>query len=303
MANRVHYAYSLLWRRESGKEFKAGFPYYGTAASPLVWGDLCFVHLGGHERKPDSPGVGAIVALSAADGGEKWRWSEDAPAIGASPVIENIGGHLHLVFKTRQNIVGLDPETGKKLWRIPYKVPMDNTIVTPLFVDGCLVTSDYDLGIAAWRIQPNGAEWTVRELWRHREVSLFLSSPVLAGGLLVGFSHFQKGQLFGMDPVNGKVLWRGAPRSGEHATLISRGNEVLAFYEDGSLVVGEVFKDHFQPVRKYRLGSLGAWTHPAVINNRVLVKDGNRPAVYGIGERQDLWPDGYFGAVLALHGK
>jgi outer membrane protein assembly factor BamB len=276
---------NLLWRRESAKEFNPSYAFFGTAASPLVWSGLCFVHLGGHQNKPDNPGVGAIVALNVSDGREMWRWSEDAPAMGASPVVVDVGGHQLLVFKTRISIVGLDPATGKKLWQIPYKASQDNTIVTPLFVDGCLVTSDYDMGIAAWRIQPNGAEWTARELWRHREASLFLSSPVLAGGILVGFSHFQKGQLFGLDPSDGKVLWRGAPRSGEHASLISWGKQVLVFLEDGSLMVGDVFRDRFQPLRKYRLGSLGAWAHPALVENRILVKDGNRLAVYGLDER------------------
>ena len=92
-----------------------------------------------------------------------------------------------------------------------------NTIVTPLFSGGRLLLSDWDLGVSAWLLRPRGDSWTVLQLWRNREVSLSMSSPVVAGGQVVGFSHFRKGELFGLDPRTGALLWRGEPRSGEHA--------------------------------------------------------------------------------------
>ena len=272
----------LLWRKESAKEFNPGFPFFGQASSPLVWGGLLFVHMGGHDRKQpmEAPGVGAIVALSVADGRETWRWSKQAPAIAASPLICNFEGWSQLVFKTNQHLVGLDPVTGQELWQFPCKVPMDNTIVTPLVADGRLLNSDYEQGVSAWRIQSTGASWTARQLWRTREASLSMSSPVLAGGQVVGFSHFRKGQLFGLDPSDGRLLWQGEPRSGEHATLISWGDEVLAFLEDGSLVVGGVARDGFRPLQTYRLGNSGGWAHPAVAGGRLLLRDGSRLAAY-----------------------
>jgi outer membrane protein assembly factor BamB len=275
---------NLIWRRESAKDFDPSFPYFGAASSPLVWNDLCFVHLGGHKRSSgtEHPGTGAIVALNVSDGREQWRWGGDAPAAGASPVICRIEKVPNLVFKTMQNIVSLDPRSGMLLWQIPFKVSQDNTIVTPLFEYGRLLTSDYDEGIGAWRIQSNGTSWTVTQVWKHRAASLFMSSPVLASGLLVGFSHFRKGQLFVLDPNNGDVLWQGDPRSGEHATLISWGNEVLAFLEDGSMLVGEVSRNGFRLLQRYNLGSAGGWAHPALSDNRLLMRDGSRLLVYQV---------------------
>lgn len=273
----------LLWQKSSSKEFQPGYPYFGEAASPLVAGDLCFVHLGGHPRDDfQKPGLGAIVALNVADGREIWRWNREDPAVGASPILQEIAGRPHLIFKTKQNIVGLDPRTGWQLWQIPAKAGIDNTIVTPLFVDGLLLNSDYDSGISAWRIQPAGEHWTTRRLWQHRQVSLFMNSLVLAGGLVVGFSHFQKGQLFGLDPATGAIAWRGAPRSGEHASLIAAGSRLLVFLDDGSLTFGHVFPDRFQPERKYKLGASVAWAHPAVAGNRLIVRDGGRLSTYRI---------------------
>jgi outer membrane protein assembly factor BamB len=224
-----------------------------------------------------------MVALSVAEGRERWRWTGDSAGLGASPVVQVIGGQPHLVFKARASIVGVDPRAGRELWQIPFPVDMENTIVTPLFVGDVLVTSDYQKGMHAWRIQRKGHGWTTRELWRHREVSLFTSSPVVAGGQVIGFSEFKRGQLFGLNPRDGRVLWRGDGRWGDHASLIAWGNQVLVFREDGSLVVGDISGGRFQELRRYRLGGRLMWGHPAMVDDRIVVKDGDRLAVYRIG--------------------
>jgi outer membrane protein assembly factor BamB len=272
---------NLLWRRESGKEFSLAFPYFGAAASPLVWERLCFIHLGGDDRnKADNPGIGAMVALRVADGREQWRWAGDGPAVGASPIICAIGGSMQLIFKTKRKIVALDPRTGRELWQFPYRIDQDNTIVTPVILGDRLVTSDYQFGVAAWQIRSSGGAWTAHPLWRTREASLFMNSPVLAGGTVVGFSHFHKGQLFAVDPTNGKVLWMGVPRSGEHASLVSYGNHLLVFREDGWMEVGEVSLHDFRLLRRYHLGDSVCWGHPALVDNRILVRDGTLLAAY-----------------------
>ena len=271
----------LLWRKESARAFNPSFPYFGAAGSPLVWGGLVIVHMGGqHREEPQRQGVGAVVALREEDGGEQWRWSGDAPAVGSSPVICEFEGRRQLVYKTQRLMAGIDPDSGREQWRFHYTVEQDNTIVTPLCLEGRLVTSDYNAGVKAWQIESRGKPWHERLLWGHREVSLFNSSPVAAGGLVVGFSHFRKGQLFLLDPQDGKVLWRGEPRGGEHATLISRGSEVMAFLEDGTLLVGEVAQRTMRVVRRYGLGKNMAWTHAAVAGDRIVCKAGGRLLVY-----------------------
>ena len=222
------------------------------------------------------------MAFRVSDGREMWRWAGDAPAVGASPVIGTIASQVQLVFKTMRHIAGFDPLSGKELWRIPYKVPTVNTIVTPLLIGDLLVTSDDDLGAKAWRIEREGGRWRARELWGTRDVSLFMNSPVLVAGVVMGFSQFRKGQLFLMDPARGEVVWCGPPRSGEHAAILAWGDQALVFSEDGFLAVGAVKQRAFHLLRRYRLGDSGAWAHPAVAGNRIVVKNGTRLAVYEI---------------------
>ena len=277
----------LLWRRDSGSGFRGPFPYFGAAASPLVWEQRCFVHLGGDDRSRfDSPGTGAMVSFDVVDGREIWRWTGDGPAVGASPVVATVAGRAQLIFKTKRKIVALDPQTGQELWQFPYVVSQDNTIVTPLVFGDRLLTSDFDFGIAAWQIHPRAAApgtWTARSLWQTRDASMFLSSPVLVDGLVVGFSHFRKGQLFALDPEGGRVVWSGPVRSGEHATLIGWGAFLMAFLENGSLEIHRVSRAGLRLERRYQLGAATAWSHPAVTGSRILVRDGTRLVAFGLG--------------------
>jgi len=284
------YKGTLFWQKEYSEEFKPSYPLYGTAVSPLVWEDRCFAAFGASGREGLDE-KGAIVALRVSDGSEIWRWDGDGPALAASPVIAVIEGAPQLVSKTEENIVGLDPRTGKELWRIPFKVTQDNTIVTPLIMGNRLLTSDAEKGFNAWQIRRKGESFGVQNLWTNRAVSLGLSSPVVVAGQIVGFSHFNSGQLFGLDPSDGKLLWRGEPRWGAyvHVPLISWGEELLALREDGRLVVGKVSSNGFTPMRQYRLGSTRTWGHPAIIDGRIVIRDGTRLAVYQLmGETKSI---------------
>ena len=274
----------LLWRKESGREFQWAYSYFGTAQSPLVWNSLCFVHLGGHRRTKDFAAAGAMMALGEENGKEVWRWRGEPPC-GASPVVAMIGGVPHLALKTAREIVGLDARTGRELWRIAWPVIEINTIVTPFFVGDVLITSDYDKGMVAWRIEKQGAEWKARPLWSHREASLMMSTPVMVNGVLAGFSHFNKGQVFGLDPGSGRLLWRGEPRRGEHASVVAWGRDLLVFLEDGRMKAGRATREGFQVERTYRLTSTGTWAHPAVTDTHVLVRAGDRITAYAWGAR------------------
>lgn len=268
----------LLWRVDYGPEFPPGYPYFGASASPLVWEGNCYLHFG--SSGGDDPAKGAMIALAVADGREVWRWEGDGPALGASPVLGMVENLPQLIFKTAVYVVGLNPHNGKELWRIPYEVPMTNTIVTPLLLGDVLVTSDYEIGFRAWQIQRRGANWSVRERWRHRSASLFTSSPVRVGDIIVGFSHFRKGELVALDPTDGRLLWRGEPRQGEHATLIAWGDTLLVFREDGALVVGQVSRQGFTILAAHQPGNALMWAHPAIADGHLYIRDGRRLAVF-----------------------
>ena len=54
-----------------------------------------------------------------------------------------------------------------------------------------------------------------------------LSNAVVAGDLLFGFSHKNKGQFFCMDARTGATKWLGDPRQGDNAAMLIAGDRLL----------------------------------------------------------------------------
>lgn len=167
----------------------------------------------------------------------------------------------------------------------PHRDPLSRPMVALHVTDGRLITSDCDWGIGAWEIRSHDSKWTIRQLWKHRDVSASMSTPVVAGGYVVGFSHFRGGQLFVLDPESGEVRWQGSPRSGEHASLVSWGDEVMIFTDHGSLIIGKIVRERFLRLKEYDLGDSVGWSHPAVIGSRIIYRDGQDLAVCRLDPR------------------
>src|SRR5260370_41026594 len=94
--------------------------------------------------------------------------------------------------------------------------------ITPVIYGGTIIVSSYHAGVTALRPNRRGGKWVVDVVWETKDVSLFLSNPVLIGGTLFGLSEKAGGQFFALDVANGKVLWLGKPRqatntAGSHA--------------------------------------------------------------------------------------
>ena len=114
----------LAWRKDFSSQFPETSPDFGTAMSPLVDRGLLIVHVG-------TSGQGALMALDAATGDVKWRWTGDGPAY-ASPIAVDLGGTRQIVTQSQSQIVSVAADTGKLLWSLPFTTPYVQNIVTPL---------------------------------------------------------------------------------------------------------------------------------------------------------------------------
>src|SRR5262245_5044231 len=88
----------VLWRND----FKGKVPKveaeWGSAVSPIVVDGKVVVHVGGGPKGDDGK-AGAILALDAASGEQKWSWDGDCAGF-ASPVLATIGGKPQLITQT-----------------------------------------------------------------------------------------------------------------------------------------------------------------------------------------------------------
>jgi outer membrane protein assembly factor BamB len=244
-----------------------GSPLYGQASSPIVDGGTLIASVGPQNG-------GALTAFDAGTGKVKWRWSEDGPAY-ASPVIGEFGGVRQVVTNSESNIVGISVVDGKTIWKLPLKSPYEQNAVTPIIISDTIVYSALGNPITAIR-----AGSPPQRIWENREFGLYMSSPVVAAGVLWGLSNRNKGQFFGLDPKTGKTVFSSEGRQADNAALIARGSNVFALTTNSELIVFEASSTALKQVAKYSVADTPTWAHPAIVGNRVLVKDAKSLALW-----------------------
>jgi outer membrane protein assembly factor BamB len=199
--------------------------------------------------------------------------------------VTTVDGQQHLVIQVHRRILGVDPATGAVLWSLPFVTPCDQNIVTPLRAADVIVVSSMGTGTKGIRVARHGAQWTATIAWETPEVSMYMSSPVLVNGRVVGLSHRKKGQYFALDPATGAVQWLGAPNQGENAAFVLADGVLLALQGDGMLLVLRPEGAAVSPAHRYRVSTDGTFAHPVPTELGILVKDENGLSLHGFGAR------------------
>jgi len=264
---------TLKWRREFTREYRGTSPDFGAAMSPVVDRGLVIAHVGGHDD-------GALTAFDAASGEVKWRWTGDGPAY-ASPIVVEFGGVRQVVTETQNNIVGVSAENGQLLWKIPFTTDYDQNIPTPILYRDELILSGDAKGIMAVRASVKDGKWATETVWRNTDVALFMSSPVVAGDLLFGFSQYKKGQFFSLDLSNGAAKWMGPARQGDNATVLVSGENLIFLKDDAELIIAKATGQGFEPLHTYSAAQSPTWAHPLVLRDGIVIKDATTLARWG----------------------
>ena len=121
--------------------------------------------------------IGTIddVMLDKTTGSVIWKSGDDDLGY-ASPVAADILGKRTLVLFKATQLVGLEAQTGRELWRQAWKTEYDINAATPLISGNRIfVTSGYGAGCALFEITAGG----VSEHWRNKNLRAHVNSPVL----------------------------------------------------------------------------------------------------------------------------
>lgn len=259
---------AALWNRDFKERLEESHPYWGTSTSPVVDGGRLFVHTGSCDN-------GALFCIDPKTGKDLWVRDED-PNCYSSPLIETIAGVRQLVELNHTGICGIDIANGKLLWKHPFPHHGNNqNTPTPVRHRDLFIVGAENRGMFAVEPRQSDGKWTVERIWRHRDVSFDMSSPVVNDGLVYGFSEFKMGRIACLDPVTGKVLWEGEPRAGKNAQFLSLPGHVATLTDDGQLRILRANRENYDQIRNYRVAEGNTWTAPALVGNKLLIKSGN----------------------------
>jgi outer membrane protein assembly factor BamB len=212
-----------------------------------------------------------LTAFAPASGDVIWRWT-GAPAY-ATPVVATLANVRQLVTQSKTHVVGVAVADGRLLWEIPFTTSYDQNAVTPLVIDGMVIYSGLSNGTTAVKVVRNGGAFTTEPLWKNGNVSMYMSSPVAAGNTIIGLSHRNKGQFFALDRTTGRTLWMTEGRQADNAALIRLPGFTLIQTTDGHVVIVRDSRTQFDVVHRYDVADDSTWAHPALVGNRLFVRD------------------------------
>ena len=292
----------LVWSKNFVKDYDAPIPVWGFAAHPLIDGDKLICLAGGSNDR-------LVIAFDKHTGKELWASQSCGGDFGyCPPVIHEFGGKRQLIIWHTRAVVGLEPDTGKRIWRQDFDVKFALTAPMPRKVgtDGLFITSFYNgslflkVGAAkadvVWKSKAKGEQAS-----QTTDLSSIMPTPVIDGDTAYGVCSY--GQLRGLDIPTGKRLWetmkatRGARTSAKvaaeetpagserwsNAFLTQQGGRCFLFNEQGDLIIAKLTRAGYEELSRATVieptntmagaGRKVVWVHPAYANKCVFVRN------------------------------
>jgi outer membrane protein assembly factor BamB len=265
---------AVKWRKDWSKEIDTSKLFTGTAMSPIIDSGLLIVHVGDDTN-------GDFRAFDPATGAEKWSLPGHGPGY-ASPVVTTLGGVRHLVTMTDKAVVGVAVADGKLLWQVPFPDEWNENIVTPVVAGDILIVSGTRQGTFGYRIAAAGRTLAATEVWHNTDVPMYMSSPVVDGAVVYGFSNKRKGQLFCLDAKTGTVKWTTEGRGGANAALQSAGGNLLVLTTDGELIVAKRHSEKFEELHRYTVADSETWAQPVLLKDAVIIRTADAVTRWGV---------------------
>jgi outer membrane protein assembly factor BamB len=257
----------LKWRVDLVTGLRGNLDKRGYASSPLAFGDLVIVPVGGKGQ--------ALVAFRQEDGSVAWK-SGDFESAPSSPFLIEHAGKTQVVSLLNGFVAGFDPVTGRLLWSHPHGGRGERNITTPVWdSDGLLfMSSAYGGGSRVLRLVADGADTRVQELWAHEQVRVMFTNALRIGDYVYASSgDFGPVPLVAIDVKTGAVVWRD--RSFGRLNLVKIGERVLVLDEQGTLGLVSLSPKGLTVHSRVQLRDDLAWTAPSVSGGQAYVRTRN----------------------------
>jgi outer membrane protein assembly factor BamB len=291
-----------VWAKNFMKDYESGLPVWGFSAHPLVDGDKLICLVGGTNDR-------LVVAFDKKTGKELWASQSCLGDFGyCPPMVYEFGGKRQIIIWHTKAVVGLEPETGKRLWRVdfdvsnaltaptPRKVGADKLFVTSFYNGSMLLKVGADKAEVVWKSKAKGEKPNLTT-----DLSSIMCTPVVDGDYIYGVCSY--GQLRCIEAKTGKRVWesmqatRGArtpakvaaepePASTERwclAFLIPHEDRYFLFNEQGDLIIAKLSPKGYEEIDRAHVidptntmagnGRLVVWMHPAFANKCVFVRN------------------------------
>ena len=274
----------VLWQKDLLAAYQAKTPIWGFASSPLVYKDLLIVQAGGINGA-------CLVAFDKSTGQEQWRTLDDKASY-SSPILVKQAGQQVLICWTGGNVVGVNPDTGRIHWQIPFKprkmilniadpVVSGNFVYFSAFYDGSLLIKlDQD------RLSAETVWRRIGESERNTDaLHCCISTPLVTGDHIYGVDSY--GELRCLDLHTGDRIWESqeaVPRARwSNIHMVRQAGRLWLFNERGELSICRLSPQGYHEISRAKLieptteqlkqRNGVCWSHPAFANRCVFARN------------------------------
>src|SRR5262245_53521051 len=253
-----------VWEKHFLADYGASVPVWGFSSHPLVDGDKLICMIGG----PEAPG---LVAFDKKTGKEIWSsLSINGDPGYNSPVIFEVNGKRVLIVWRSHNVVGVDPESGKKQWEYRWEIQAALTAPAARLVNKSLLflTSFYNGSLL---LDIRGPEPKV--IWKSKskagqaavmpentlDLHSIMPAPWIRDDHIYGICSY--GELRCLELLTGKRLWEthaattGKSARWGNAYLIPHAetDRVFLFNERGELIIARLTPKGYEEIDRAKV--------------------------------------------------
>jgi outer membrane protein assembly factor BamB len=213
----------------------------GPGSSPFMLGERLMLHVDGGD-------VQFMVALDPATGDTLWRAERDQEVLQglppdlrkayATPIPVRVGEQIQLVSTAAGVTYGLDPQSGRELWRVRHGgFSMSSRA---LVFEGAVLVNTGFMRPELWSLQltrsaVDAGTTQVQVNWKATRGMPTMASPVLVGDQL--FTVSDGGVASCLDARTGRVLWKERLSGPFSASLLYAAGRVYYFDREGTCTV------------------------------------------------------------------
>jgi outer membrane protein assembly factor BamB len=283
---------SVVWSKNFPADFGAVTPIWGFSGHPVIHKDNVICLVGGKDS--------LYVAFDKKSGEVKWKTLNAKEPGYSSPVVREVHGKPQLLVWYPNEVAGLDPDTGKKLWAYPCEPKYAMTIMAPQLHGDELFAGGIGFAGVNLKLKADGAELA----WkgdRNNAVYPVNATPLIHDGIIYGCD--QPGAFRAVELKSGKRLWSSMlPVTGQDiaetnvgsgtAFAVRNGDKYFLFGETGHLIIAKLTPEKYEELGRAKLveptgeafGRKVVWTHPAFANGKVFVRNDKEIAVYSLAK-------------------
>ena len=266
---------TLRWSQDLVDSFDLT-DYNAFASSPLSYGRTIILPLGGSGN--------GVAAFDRETGAVAWQ-SEPFPLAPGSPLLIDLDGQTQLVTLGQQELVGLSPADGRRLWSHPHANELGLHLSTPVWGEDnrLFVSSGYDTGSRVIELRRVDGDTTATEVWHTNRMRLHFGNALQIGGLVLGSSgDFGPAFLTALDAETGAEVWR--ERSLARAQMVYADGVIVVIDEDGEIAIASVTDGGLDVHARASLLTGNAWTPPSLVGTRLYVRDRRDILALDLGE-------------------